>query len=261
MPQFSAIDLLDILIVSFILFRLMLMIRGTRATSIIKGVLLLWVAMGLSRFLGLPTVSWLLQQGTTVLLVALPVVFYPELRRALEHLGRGPIFRRLESFNREDWSRYVDEITRAVRLMRNQRIGALIAIERGVGLEEYAETGVRLEGLVSAELLLTIFYHNTPLHDGAVILRGDRVVAAGAFLPLTEKPDLDPNLGTRHRAAIGVSDESDAFVIVVSEETGRVSVAHDGGLDVGVSEDELRRRLQEELQPPAPFGRRKAVAS
>lgn len=261
MPRFSAIDALDILIVSYVLYRLMLMLRGTRATAIIKGLILLFVASAVSRFIGLPTVSWLLQQGTTVILVALPIVFYPELRRALERLGRGPIFRPFSALGREDFDKVTEEIIRAARRLSSQRTGALIAIERDVGLEEYAETGVRLEALLTSELLATVFHPNTPLHDGAVIVRGDRIFAAGCVLPLTDNRDLAQELGTRHRAAIGVSEESDALVIVVSEETGAISIASEGKLEKGVSDDELRRRLRAELQPEITFGFRKSGAA
>lgn len=261
LPSFSAIDALDILIVSFFVYKLIQMLRGTRATSIIKGLILLFVASGFSRFLGLPTVSWLLQQGTTVILVALPIVFYPELRRALERLGRGPIFRPFTALGREDLDKFTEEIIRAVRRFSADRVGALIAIEREVGMEEYAETGVQLEALVKAELLVSIFQPNAPLHDGAAIIRGDRIVAAGCFLPLSDSGFLSKELGTRHRAAIGVSEESDALVIVVSEETGTISVASDGTLERGLSDDELRRRLRTEFEPEATFSFRRSGAS
>lgn len=260
MQGFSVIDLLDILIVSFVVYRLMLGFRGTRATSIIKGLVLLVVASGLSRLIGLPTVSWILEQGTTVILVALPVVFYPELRRTLERLGRQPIFRPFTSMGSEDISEFTDQLLRAVRWFSSHRIGALIVLERDIGLEEYVETGVRLESVITAELLMTIFYPNTSLHDGAVIIRGDRIVAAGCFLPLTESTSINIDLGTRHRAAIGVSEESDAFVIVVSEESGTLSVALDGKLERGISDDELKKRLREAFQTEGTFGLRRSGA-
>lgn len=247
MPAFTLVDAVDILIVAYLVFRLMLLLRGTRATAILKGLALLVVASVLSRSLGLRTVSWLLDRGTTVILVALPVVFYPELRRALEHLGRGQIFSRLNSLADEELDRVVGAVGRAARSLAQNRTGALIVFEREVGLGEFIESGVRLDAAVSSELLLNLFVPDTPLHDGAVIVRGDRVAAAGCFLPLTENPHVTRNLGTRHRAALGISEQSDAVVVVVSEETGLISVAEGGRLERGLDERALRERLARQL--------------
>lgn len=253
LPGFSLIAVLEVFIISLVVYRLMVSFRGTRATAIIKGLVLLLVARGLSLLLGLPMISWLLEQATTVIMVALPVVFYPELRRTLERLGRRPILRPFTSLGNEDLDKFEVEVLRAIRWFSANRIGALIVIERDVGLDEYVETGVRLESLITAELLMTTFYPNTALHDGAAIIRGDRIVAAGCFLPLTENPAIDVELGTRHRAAVGVTEESDACVIVVSEETGALSFAVDGRLERGISEDELRKRLREAFRQERPF--------
>jgi diadenylate cyclase len=242
----TTIDLIDILIVAYVVFRLMLILRGTRATSIIKGLGVILGANAVSRYLGLRTVTWILTQGTTVILVALPVVFYPELRRALEHLGRGQLFTRLSTLTHDDTENVIDIVARAARQLSQSRTGALIAFEREVGLEEYIESGIRIEGIVSPELILTIFTPTTPLHDGAVVLRGMNLVAAGCFLPLTESP-ISPELGTRHRAALGVSEVSDALVVVVSEETGGVSVAMGGQLHRNLDENALRNILSSEL--------------
>lgn len=243
MPEFSTIDALDIVIVAYVVFRVMLILRGTRATSIIKGLAILFVANAASRYVGLRTVTWILNQGTTVILVALPIVFYPELRRALEHLGRGQLFTRFAALGQEDMDKLMDAVTRAVRLLSQSHTGALIIIEREVGLEEYVESGIRVEGVVSTELLLNIFAPKTPLHDGAVILRGTRLIAAGCFLPLTEKTELPVELGTRHRAALGVAELSDALAIVVSEETGTISVAAGTEFIRGLDESALRQVL------------------
>ncbi|HEX6972573.1 MAG TPA: diadenylate cyclase CdaA, partial [Limnochordia bacterium] len=221
--MFTLVDAVDILIVAYLVFRLMLLLRGTRATAVLKGLGLLVVASVLSRYLGLRTVSWLLDRGTTVILVALPVVFYPELRRALEHLGRGQIFSRLSALADDEIERVIAAVARATRALSQARVGAIFVFERDIGLEEFIESGVRLDAAVSAELLLNLFSPTTPLHDGAVIVRGDRVAAAGCFLPLTENPHVTRNLGTRHRAALGISEQSDAVVVVVSEETGTIS--------------------------------------
>ncbi len=170
MPAITPIDALDILLVAYFLFRLMMLIRGTRATAIIKGLAVLFVANLASGWLGLRTVNWILEQGTTVILVALPVVFFPELRRALEHLGRGQLFSRLAGMGPEEVGQVVDPVARSARLLSESRTGALIVIEREVGLEEYVESGVRMDAAITTELLLNIFTPNTPLHDGAVII-------------------------------------------------------------------------------------------
>ena len=254
MPSFTPIDAVDILIVAFFLFKLMMIIRGTRATAILKGLALLFIANVASGFLGLRTVNWILEQGTTVILVALPVVFYPELRRALEHLGRGQLFSRLGHLGgSEEAARVAEVVSRALRLLSESGTGALVAIEREVGLEEYIESGIRMDANLTTELLLNIFTPKTPLHDGAVIIRDGRIVAAGCFLPLTDNPYLSSKLGTRHRAALGLSELSDALVIVVSEETGSISIAQGGKLERGLTEDALHSRILRELQGTGSF--------
>jgi len=255
-PSFTPVDAIDILLVAFFLFRLMMLIRGTRATAIIKGLAVLFVANLASGLLGLRTVNWILEQGTTVILVALPVVFYPELRRALEHLGRGQLFSRLAGMGQEEVARIVDPIVRSARLLSESHTGALIVIEREVGLEEYVESGVRMDAVLSTELLLNIFTPNTPLHDGAVIVRGERIAAAGCFLPLTDNPYISSKMGTRHRAGLGVSEQSDALVVIVSEETGAISFAKAGRIERNLDEDGLRMRLVRELQGVLGIGRR-----
>ena len=223
--------LLDISIVAYVLYRVLLLIRGTRAVQLVKGVILIFVAGWASQLLNLSAVKFLLDKAYVVVAVALPVVFQPELRRALETLGRGgffaPAVSRLAS---EDLDRIIKEIVRAVAVLAKNRTGALIVIERESGLKEIAETGTAIDGKISAELLINIFMPHTPLEDGAVLVRGDRLVAAGCFLPLSENPDLSREFGARHRAAIGLTEESDALVVVVSEETGVVSVSHSGKL-------------------------------
>lgn len=261
MPSFTPIDALDILIVAFFIFKLMMLIRGTRATAIIKGLAVLFVANVASGFVGLRTVNWILEQGTTVILIALPIVFYPELRRALEHLGRGQLFARIASLGGEDVGELTDVLVRTARLLSESHTGALIVLEREVGLEEYVESGVHLEAELSTELLLNIFTPNTPLHDGAVIIRGTRVVAAACFLPLTDNPYVSTKLGTRHRAGLGISEQSDAIVVILSEETGTISLAKGGRLERGFDENSLRERLLAELKAPVSFsfGRREGL--
>jgi diadenylate cyclase len=237
-------NVFDILIVAFVSYRLMLLIKGTRAVQLIKGISVLVVATALTSIFNLYTINWLLKQAMTALVVALPVVFQPELRRALEKLGRsGFIARTLPAQGEMERGKVIAEIARASTVLSKNKMGALIILERDTGLEEYIDTGVKIEGLVSAEFLVNIFVNKTPLHDGAVIVRGDRVAAAACFLPLTENPDLASDLGTRHRAGIGISEVSDAVALIVSEETGTVSLSVEGVLQRQLDEAGLKEKL------------------
>lgn len=250
MPNFSWISLVDILIVAFVLYKLIMLIRGTRAVQLIKGLVVLLVATTISDWLGLYTINWILEKTINVLLVALPIVFLPELRRALEQLGRGKFFARpLIYLAEEDMNRLINELVRSVQVLVKNKIGALIILERETGLNEYVETGVKIDGVISAEFMVNIFIPKSPLHDGAVIVRGDRVVAASCFLPLTEDSNVSKELGTRHRAALGVSELSDALAVIVSEETGIISVAQEGKLTRYLDETTLRELLVGLLQP------------
>ncbi|WP_338833350.1 Cyclic di-AMP synthase CdaA [Moorella humiferrea] len=241
---------LDISIVAFVIYKFIMLIRGTRAVQLIKGLVVLVVASVIAERLNLTTINWLLSQLRLVIVVALPVVFQPELRRALEQLGRGKFFARpLTTLGAEDMEKLISELVRAVQVLAKNRTGALIVIERETGLNDYIETGIRVDGVVSAELLINIFVPLTPFHDGAAIIRGDRVVAAGCFLPLSESPYLSKQLGTRHRAALGISEISDAVVLVVSEETGVISVAEGGKLTRFLEEKSLKELLQSLLLP------------
>lgn len=246
-------DLLDIFLVSIVLYRLFLLIKGTRAVQLLRGVLLLLVAYLLSRWLQLNTITWLVQSAATMIIVAIPVVFQPELRRALALLGQGELFR-TEFFgkNSADMGRVIDELVMAVRMLSSRKIGALIILERQTGLNEFVETGTAIQGLVTADLLTSLFFPNSPLHDGAVIIRGDRIVAAGALLPLSEnfRRTQKRPIGTRHRAALGLSETTDAVAVVVSEETGVISVAQVGQLQRHLTEDDLRVILSGLYQAP-----------
>lgn len=251
-PDISLINILDILVVALLIYRLTLQIRGTRAVQLIKGLVVLLVAATISRWLGLYTINWILDKVMAMVVVAIPVVFQPELRRALERLGRGKFFARPVYFLGEEAAgRLVNELVRAVMIMSKKRTGALIVLEQETGIYDYMETGVKIDGVISGELLLNIFMPNTPLHDGAVIVRGERAVAAGCFLPLSENPDLSKELGTRHRAGIGITEHSDAVVIVVSEETGIISIAREGKLIRHLDEGTLREYLEDLLLPKA----------
>ncbi len=241
-------DIIDILIITVIFYRLILLIKGTRAEQLVKGLVLLLLATVFSDKLGLNTLNWILRQAMTVGLIAIPIVFQPELRRALEQLGRGKIFQR-SPWGPKEFDHFLNEIVKAIPVLVKKRFGALIVVEMETGLKEYIETGISVEGTISAELLINIFFPRSPLHDGAVIIRGNQVVAAGCYLPLTERPNLSKELGTRHRAAIGVTEETDAVVIIVSEETGVVSLAYAGRLTRYLDEKSLRNLLEELCAP------------
>lgn len=247
---FNIVSVIDILIVAFVLYRLMLLIRDTRAVQLIKGLAVLLVATAVSSLLNLHTVHWLLRYTLTGLVVALPIVFQPELRRALEKLGGGDFFSRpLTQMAEGDRSALINEVVRAVQNMSGTRTGALIILERATGLQELVDTGIKVDGIVSAELLMNIFINKSPLHDGAAIIRGDRLVAAACVLPLSESRELSRELGTRHRAAVGVTEQSDALAVVVSEETGNVSMALEGTLYRRLNEAGLHELLVKFLQP------------
>ena len=240
----SLLDVLDILLVAAVLYRLYVMIKDTRALALLKGLIMLLIATLVSKWLGLNVIFWILQKTLTVVMVALPVVFQPELRRALEQLGRGKMFKKYMLLDEEETESLLEHMVKAVAILARNKIGALIVVERETGLNDYIETGIKVDGLVSSEFLVNLFIPNTPLHDGAAVLRGNRIIAAGCLLPLTEDRSLNKELGTRHRAAIGVSEQTDAAVIVVSEETGIVSVAKGGRLTRFTDADELKEKLR-----------------
>ncbi len=243
-------DIIDIIIMAYLFYRIILIIRGTRAEQLVKGLIVLLLAMIISDQTGLDTLNWTLRQTMTVGLIAIPIVFQPELRRALEQLGRGKIFKSTYwSWSTQDFESMLDELTKAIPVLVKRRIGALIVMERSTGLKDWVETGIAVNGLVTAELLVNIFFPRSPLHDGAVIIRGDQIVAAGCYLPLTEDPGLSKELGTRHRAGIGITENSDAVAIIVSEETGIISVAHDGVLTRYLDEKKLRKILTDLCKP------------
>lgn len=241
--RFSILDVIDILIVAYVIYKLMNVIRGTRATTLIKGLAVIFVASVVSRALAFQTVSWLLEKVITAIFVALPVVFYPELRRALEQIGRGQLFAKFTPATKDEAQYLISTVVQTALNLSSRRVGALIVIERETGLQEYIETGTNLDALLSKELLTNIFEPNTALHDGAVIIRGERIQAAACFLPLTESY-LEVQLGTRHRAAIGLTEQTDALVVVVSEETGAISLAAGGRLRRYLTESRLTEQLQ-----------------
>ena len=245
-------DVLDILVVAFFLYRIYILIRDTRATALLKGLIFLGLFTVLAGWLQLHVVSWILDKLMTVLIVALPFVFQPELRRALEQIGRGKFYVSSRMMNEIEWDHVIDDVVDAAMVMSANKIGALIVFERSVGLDDRIDTGIRIEGLVSKELLGNIFIVNTPLHDGAVIIREIRVMASGCLIPLTRDHSLSSELGTRHRAAIGMSEQADCVVVVVSEETGIVSYTYGGHIYRGQDAESLRNILRNYLMQGKP---------
>lgn len=242
--------LLDIAVISFILYKLIMLVKGTRAWQILWGLALFFLLMLISERLQLYTLSWLLRKALPLGPVAIVILFYPELRHALEEMGRIGFWGRGFSFiGKEDLALMIDEVTKLATRLSRAKIGALMVIERETGLDNIVTSGTRLDALVSQELLHTVFYPGSPLHDGAAIIRSNRVIAVGCTLPLSESPNLSTMIHTRHKAAVGVTEQSDAVVVVVSEETGTISLALEGRLERGLDGDSLRERLQQELSP------------
>lgn len=244
-------DILDMTIVAFVFYKLYMLIRDTRAEQLIKGLIILLVATKLSDWSKLYVVNYILEKTITVGFIALLIVFQPELRKALEHLGRSRLLltKNIAEIAHEDLDSRIQEITDAVASLSRQKIGALIIMERDTGINEVIETGNVIEGKISSSLLINIFIPNTPLHDGAVVIRQDKIMAAGCFLPLSENPNLSKTLGTRHRAGIGISESSDVLAIMVSEETGGISVAMGGKLSRFLDVETLRTIIMEAFSP------------
>ncbi|HBQ30438.1 MAG TPA: TIGR00159 family protein, partial [Mitsuokella multacida] len=232
-----------IFIVAVILYKVYVMLQDTRAITLVKGILVLLGVTMVCSWLELHVISWLLQKAVTLLFVALPIVFQPELRRALEHLGQGKFLGPSVLLDDEEAQSVVRELAKAVKVMSANKTGALIVIERNMGLNDISATGIQIDGLITADFLLNVFIPNTPLHDGAAIVRGKRLIAAGCLLPLTENRSLSTELGTRHRAAIGLSEQCDALVVVVSEETGTISVAENGRMVRHLDTEKLKNIL------------------
>lgn len=252
--KFTIFDGLDILIVAYVLYRMILLIRGTRAVQLLKGVIIILLATVVSNVLRLHALNWILDKILTIGLFAIPVIFQPELRRALEQLGRGSFFsRNIHESSDIDITDVINEITKAGQILSKNKIGALLVIERETGLSEYIETGILVDARVSSELLINTFIPNTPLHDGAVMVRRNRIIAASCYLPLSDNRNISKELGTRHRAAIGLSEHSDAVVVIVSEETGQISLATNGEIMLNLDEKSFREMLLNLLvQPKTP---------
>lgn len=238
----GVVDLIDILVVSVLIYELLKLIRGTRAVQMALGGGVFVALFYGSRWAHLETVNWLIRNLVGYLVFGVIVLFQSDIRRALAHLGRAPFFRYLAKAESAEES--VEELVVAVGMLSAQHIGAIIAVERQIGLRNYVEGGIPLDAELTYDLLMSIFQPSSPLHDGAVIVQGDRVAAAACFLPLTVNPKLGKELGSRHRAAIGLTEENDSVAIVVSEETGAISVVVDGQIERRLDSDALRVRLR-----------------
>lgn len=249
-PHITWTDIIEIIIIAFVLYNVMVWIKKTKAWVLLRGIIVVALFAIIAYILNLKTILWIAGKTISVGIIALVIIFQPELRRALEQLGRKKIVFGLFRFSdgRDKGERFssktAEEIVRACYDMGAAYTGALIVIEQDMILEEYEKTGIAVDGIVTSQLLINIFEHNTPLHDGAVIIRGDRVVAATCYLPLSDNGNLNKSLGTRHRAGVGISEVTDSMTIIVSEETGKVSVAVGGELIHDIDADSLRNKLE-----------------
>ena len=248
LPQIGVLDIIEIIIIAVLVYAVLVWIKNTKAWMLLRGFVVLGVFILIAVIFRMSTILWLVRNGIGIFAIAAVVVFQPELRRALERLGEGNIFARLFSINRGKVDQRFSNgtlraITTAVAQMAEEKTGALIVVEKAIHLTEYELTGIPMDSLVSPQLLVNIFEHNTPLHDGAVIIRGDRIMAATCYLPLSENMSISKSLGTRHRAGLGLSEVCDAAVIIVSEETGGVSVAREGQLFSDVDPGQLNEIL------------------
>ena len=249
-PKIQVTDVVEIIIIAFLVYQLMVWIKHTKAWMLLRGIIVLLVFILLAAIFKMHTILWIATNSISVLATAAVVVFQPELRRALERLGQKDFWIAVVPFERSKESgrfdhKTIDALVTACYEMGKVKTGALIVVEQEIMLTEYQNTGIELDCLVSSQVLINIFEHNTPLHDGAIIIRGDRITSATCYLPLSDNMRISKDLGTRHRAALGMSEVCDALVIAVSEETGLVSVAMGGQLDRGITREELRKRLSQ----------------
>ncbi|MEW6067225.1 MAG: diadenylate cyclase CdaA [Nitrospirota bacterium] len=233
-------DPIDIILMSLILYRLLLLIKGTKAVQMLIGLVILLLASLFSSYLGLYTIDWVIQSFWAHVVIAIIILFQPEIRRALAQMGET---RFLHTLTSAEEFKSLEEIVRATVALSNRKIGALIAIERDTSLKHFVEMGTQLDAKVSKEVLLSIFHPTSPIHDGAVVIRGNRIVAAGCFLPISMSPSISRSLGTRHRAGIGLTEDTDAVVIIASEETGIISIAINGNIETPFDMGKLRDTL------------------
>jgi diadenylate cyclase len=248
-PSFGFADAAEIIIISFLVYHLMVWIKNTRAWALLKGIVFIMIFILVAALFQMNTILWIAENVISLAVIAFVVVLQPELRKALEQLGNKNIFSSLFPFEsgKTNIGRFTDktisEIIKATYEMGKVKTGALIVVEQNISLSEYERTGITVDALISSQLMINIFEHNTPLHDGAVIIRGDRIVSATCYLPLSDNRELSKDLGTRHRAAVGISEATDAFTIIVSEESGIVSYSYKGEIYRNVMADEMRNQL------------------
>ena len=260
LSRISLTNILEIVIISFVVYEILYWVKNTRAWTVLKGLVVICLFALVAAVLHLTTILWILENITGIAVTALLIIFQPELRKALEQLGSQKIISSILSFDdgkveRGFTEKTVNELVRATFEMAKVKTGALMVIERNTSLKEIERTGIEINGLVTSQLLINIFEHNTPLHDGAVVIRGNRVAAATCYLPLSDNMTISKDLGTRHRAAVGVSEVTDSLTIVVSEETGRVSVAEGGALTAIADAESLRKILAQVEKPAEESGR------
>lgn len=250
MPNMDITDVMEILIISFLIYHILKWIKNTRAWALLKGLLVIGAFLVVAGYFRMNTILWIAQNVLSFAVMALIVVMQPELRKALEELGNRNIIRAilsLDSSRREGGlfsDKTINEIVKACVEMGRARTGALIVVQQNQPLNDFERTGIEVDAIVTSQLLINIFEHNTPLHDGAVIVCGNRVTSATCYLPLSDNPNIDKGLGTRHRAGLGISEVTDSMTIIVSEETGKISVAYDGQLDRGLDAERLKQHLQ-----------------
>lgn len=242
--QFNFWSALDVLLLAIIIYQVLMLIRGTKAAQILIGILLVVALFVLSNVFPLTTVNWMMNKFYSSFIIILIIIFQDDIRHVLSSMGRRKIFAGQDTSTGQQ---AIDEISRAAGALAAKRIGALIVIERGIILSRYVDIGVALDAKVSKELIMSIFHPSSPIHDGAVILQGSRLAAAGCFLPLTKSQNVDPNMGTRHRAAIGISEETDALVVIVSEEGASIAIAEDGKVQKRLDGKALREELTNRL--------------
>ncbi|SER41584.1 diadenylate cyclase CdaA [Lachnobacterium bovis] len=246
--QVTLVDLIEILIISVLIYHVLIWIKNTRAWNLFKGIIIILVFVAVAAVFQMNTILWIAENTFNVGVVALVIIFQPELRKALENLGQKNIFAPFFIANKDVSEKFsdrtIEELIKACYAMGKVKTGALIVIEDEIELEDYVRTGINVDGIVSRQLLINIFEKNTPLHDGAIIIRGDRIVSATCYLPLSDSLALSKELGTRHRAAVGISEVSDSMTLIVSEETGKVSFALRGQIYRDVDEDYLRKKLK-----------------
>jgi len=255
--QISWVDVLDILVVAFVTYWIMLLIRGTRAVNMLAGLAIVFIAYVTSQVLPMYTLHWILNIFLSSIIIIIVILFQEDIRRALARMGKNPLF---SGMSKREESLLLEEITASMAAMSERHVGALLVLERETRLNDFLEGGTVMDARVTRELLKSLFFPLSPLHDGATILREGRVFLAGCFLPLTIQTDVQKSMGTRHRAAMGITERSDAVAIVVSEEDGSISLAMSGQLKHGLTPDELKRDLTALFSPYVPKHNRKAEA-